>query len=117
MIPLHFVHSQNDMHITAAEAANMAELALARIEQHRRDSKQEVLNTMAWYYKGDVALYEVLFASGESVIVSGNKASKPVLAIDYNSNGVSVLQNQDGLPGGYRYMLNRRSMRLPTWGR
>ena len=105
MIPLHFVHSQNDMHVTAAEAANMAELALARIEQQRRESQLEVLNTMAWYYKGDVAIYEVLFASGESVIVSGNKATQPILAIDYNSNGVSVLLNQDSLPDGYRYML------------
>ncbi len=65
-----------------------------------------------------VALYEVVFASGQSVIVSGHKVENPVVAVNEYANGISYLQYPDDHPAGYLNMLNRvRSVQTSCHGK
>lgn len=54
-----------------------------------------------------VALYEVVFASGQSVIVSGHKVENPVVAVNEYANGISYFQHPEEYPAGYHSLLDR----------
>ena len=52
------------------------------------------------------ALYEIVFESGQSVIVAGHKTGTPVLSIDYNTDGFSCIQHPEEYSNGYLCMLD-----------
>lgn len=52
--------------------------------------------------KTDTLLYEVELANGAEILLSGNRACKPVLAHGYSG---SIIQTEDELPGGVQFFV------------
>lgn len=53
--------------------------------------------------KTDTLLYEVELANGAEILLSGNRACKPVLAHGYSG---SIIQTEDELPGGVQFFVD-----------
>ena len=84
--------------------------AVNTLKSHGRTTFSEMdvsaVNTIA--NRSDTLIYEVLFHSGESVLLSGNKSCLPILG--YNlpetvTSPQSIIMNYDNLPDGLRAFL------------
>lgn len=72
-------------------------------------SQEDVDSVYRFEKNGNVLLYEVLFRSGEVVLLSGCKACMPIIGYSLtieNESTTSVLSNYDELPWGLKDMLN-----------
>ena len=107
-LAMFIVSSAFAQQVTRQEAINAAVNAM-KYNGRTSLAKSSVLNVQS-KSKGDtVLIYEVLFQSGEMVLLSGNKACLPVLGYSLPtavSAPQSVLDNYADIPDGLRDMLS-----------
>ena len=100
------VFSQS-MQVSVSEAEMAARQALRLMDSDSRTVQTDIVQIFEKSYGNYVAMYEVTFETGESVIISGNKATKPILAYYHDVDGYSWLQNIDERKTGFTLMLNK----------
>ena len=99
--------NQNRMQVSITEASSVARKALKLNGDRHFSNHSEIVDVIPRYYGNNTALYEFIFSKGESVIISGSKSARPILAISHHSNGEATLTNLENLPGGYKYFIEK----------
>lgn len=100
----HAIYSQQ---VSRDEAVNVAKRSM--IVRGFEIQTLQVDTVFQLESKGKVLLYEILFHSGHSVLLSGNKKCKPVLGYSTTSDGnscVSLLDNIESLPCCLGFYIN-----------
>lgn len=100
-----FISNSQTMQVTRTEAERAAVKSLYLTDNGYLTRQLVVTGVVEKRFGENVALYEILFETGESVIISGSRASQPIVAINIHSNGYSWLNNQEGRESGFLLLL------------
>ena len=98
-----FAQTPGESHTTEREAITVA----INVLKMRGYTPSVLYSVFSIPCGNHVALYEVAFESGQSVIVSGHIVESPVISVCEHANGVSIIQHPEEFPPEYRYMLER----------
>lgn len=99
------------LQVTRQKALTVAVKKFARVNDYRSvaiDTVYELSNN-----NGNIVLYEIMFADGAAVLVSGNKACAPILGV-YNARGCSLLCNRDNIPCGLHVLIESCITQIDT---
>lgn len=100
------------LQVSYTEAEAMAKHALKKTNRMYSEKEPVIVDVFEKVYGENTALYEFLFEMGESVIIAGSKASRPILAVNENSTGYSWIQNKDSIVDGFTLMLDGMYQRI-----
>ena len=95
--------------ITRKEAIKVAANALMIINRDSNNESERIVDSVFTLTKsGNTLMYEVLFTTGERVLLSGHRGCLPVLGIIDNDclNNVSLIHDGSYLPDGLRSLLD-----------
>ena len=96
------------MQVSRAEAEQAAVKAVCLTYNDYSTRHLVVSNVVERRFGENVALYEVIFETGESAIISGGKAAQPIVAVNINASGYSWLDNPEGRECGLLPLLENK---------
>lgn len=101
------LHGQTTLQVSQSEAEMVAKFALRKLAKSTEKSETRIKTVVPVEGNGFTAMYEIVFYSGESVLIAGHKSSPPILGVSHTADGLSILQNPEAYSLGLLCMIDR----------